>query len=423
MKSFLKLLVSLWITLTVHIPLQFKGFIYKDAILFIKRKKYLYGTLIFPIALGLIYIMILSSNSSISVMVCDFDNTSITKDAFSDIPTFDVDFSSDENCIEVMKSSIKDNSKLFGIVINEGFSEKIENLQTAELYVYYDNSNPSIANLAQWKIDNALIPLKNELVGNFAKELSQKSKDARMHTSLALEIIENTNLVSIKSPIEKADEDLEKLEKLDPHFIVSPIVTRQQGAYDEYSLVEVGAAPLAVILCMFIILMLCSTGVMIDKKTGLIKRIKASNSSMLIYAFAKIAYFTFIAIIQFTIVLLIFILAGASFSISLPLIIKSIIYISLINTLIGMIIGFISDSEGVAVLISLIFSLPMLLLSGMFYPIQIMPKIMQTIVYMLPLERQINMVKEALLFGGEINFPISLVLILSIWLLYLIRKI
>jgi ABC-type multidrug transport system permease subunit len=423
MKPFLRFLISLWITITIYIPLQFKGFIYKDAILFIKRKKYFYGTLIFPIALGLIYIMMLSSTSSIAVMVCDFDNTPITRDAFTNIPTFDVEVSSDENCIEIMKDSIKDNSKLFGVVINEGFSDKIENLQTAELHVYYDNSNPSIASLAQWKIDNALIPLKNELVGNFARELSQKSKDARIHTSLALEIIENSNIQNIKTPIKNADDDLKKIEKLDPYFIVSPIVTRQYGAYEEYSLIEVGIAPLTVILCMFIILMLCSTGVMIDKKTGLIKRIKASNSSMLVYAFAKIAYFTFIATIQFIIVLLIFMLAGASFSISIPLIIKSIIYISLINTLIGMIIGFISDSEGVAVLISLIFSLPMLLLSGMFYPVQIMPKIMQAIVYMLPLDRQINMVKEALLFGGEVTFPILLVFILSAWLLYLIRKV
>ncbi|MFT4297842.1 MAG: ABC transporter permease [Candidatus Woesearchaeota archaeon] len=424
MKSFLKFIFSLGVTITRNIPLQFKGFLYKDAILFVKRKKYFYGTLIFPILLGLIYIMILSSNTSVNMIVCDFDNSQITNDAFLNLPNFEVDIISDSDCVEIMKGKIKDNSILFGVLIEEGFSERLEALQTAELHVYYDNSNPSIASLAQWKIDNALIPFKAELVANFARELSQKSKDARMHTTLALQIIENTDIRTsgISSPLEKADQDLETLEKLDPHFVVSPIVTRQHGAYDEYSIVEVGIAPLVVILCMFIILMLCSTGVMIDKKTGIIKRIKASNASITIYAFAKIAYFTLISAIQFFIVLILFILAGASFSFSFPLIIKAIVYIALINSLIGMIIGFISDSEGVAVLMSLMFSLPMLLLSGMFYPVQIMPRIMQGIVYMLPLERQINMIKNALLFGGEIAFPIVLVSILVIWLAYLIRN-
>jgi len=98
--------------------------------------------------------------------------------------------------------------------------------------------------------------------------------------------------------------------------------------------------------------------------------------------------------------------------------IEALVFISTVNALIGLLIGLISDSEGVAVLISLIITLPLLFLSGMFYPLELMPKIVQWISQLIPLGLETSMLKQALLFGGVISnyyFLIPLGLFLFCW--------
>jgi len=86
-------------------------------------------------------------------------------------------------------------------------------------------------------------------------------------------------------------------------------------------------------------------------------------------------------------------------------------------------IGLISDSEGVAVLFSLIITLPLLLLSGMFYPIEFMPKIMQFFAKIMPLDAEVLMIKKALIFGGTMNnFYFIAPLVLAIICLWFLRK-
>ncbi|MFT4343802.1 MAG: ABC transporter permease [Candidatus Woesearchaeota archaeon] len=415
------------LTVTKRIPLQFYGFLYKDTILLIKKEKYLYLSILFPILLGIIYVLALTSATNINVKVCDYDNTDITRQAVEELREFTITYSTSQDCQDEMIKAVQQNTYLFGIIIDEGFTQSLQDLQSTHIDVYYDNSNPSIATLAQWKIDDALTPFKDNIVREFAQELKEKSGTAQTQTTQALQLIDTAPLSIaqkqiIIAPVKQAEEDLTRLASIDPEFIVSPITTQRKGAYQEYSIVEIGIAPLFAVLSMFIILMLCSTGVMHDRKTGLIKRIKASSSSMITYISAKITYFTFITIIQALLIIGLFILFGASYSISPILLLKALIYIAIINTLIGIIIGYISDNEGVAVLFSLIISLPLLLLSGMFYPVQVMPKIIQFTVSILPLERQIEMLQTALLYGGAIAFPVSLVIILGIPLALLIRK-
>ncbi|MCK5452123.1 MAG: ABC transporter permease, partial [Candidatus Aenigmarchaeota archaeon] len=84
------------------------------------------------------------------------------------------------------------------------------------------------------------------------------------------------------------------------------------------------------------------------------------------------------------------------------LLVKALLFISLVNTFAGIIIGLLSDSEGVAVLISLIITLPLLFLSGMFYPVDLMPFLVRMISDVMLLNTEILMMKQALLFGGVI---------------------
>jgi len=100
-----------------------------------------------------------------------------------------------------------------------------------------------------------------------------------------------------------------------------------------------------------------------------------------------------------------------------------IIFIAVINTLLGMLIGCISENEGIALLFSLIISFPLMLLSGIFFPLQTMPAFVQYLAKLLPLHYQIIAVKSVLLFNLEISSKwIITAIILFMLVYYLIRK-
>ena len=163
-----------------------------------------------------------------------------------------------------------------------------------------------------------------------------------------------------------------------------------------------GIEPLFAVLNLFLILMLCSTGVIYDRKTHLFSRIRVSNSSFATYILSKAVFFTGVSVVQFAVLFLLFSAFGSGYDLSLMLLVKALLFISLVNTFAGVLIGLMSDSEGVAVLISLIITLPLLFLSGMFYPVDLMPFFIRMISEVMLLNAEILMMKQALLFGGTI---------------------
>ncbi len=408
------------------VPLSTWSFVKKDFLLLFRKKKYLYLTISLPLIIGLIYILTLTSGfDGIDIMVCDFDNTQITKEAISGLNDFDTTISSEENCVEDMIHDIKFSKYVFGILIEKGFTKSLEELKQTEMQIFYDNSEPAISSLADWRIDAALVPFKYKLVESIAEEIKTKSANAKEKTELALELSElilTPN--SLKKTIKDIDSDLEKLSDLEVNYMTSPIKTNNKGVHQEYQLIDIGISPLYVVLSLFIILMLCSTGIISDRKINLFARIRASNSSMFSYITAKLIFFLGLSIAQFILLIIIFKLSGANYSISMINIIKTILFISLVNSFIGILIGLISDSEGVSVLISLIITLPMMFLSGMFYPIQLMPKAVKILTEIIPIRAEIMMMKKSLLFGGTIQNEYFLIpLGLFIISLYLIRKV
>ncbi len=418
----------------IQFPISTVGFISKDATMLLRKKKYMYLSLLLPLLIGIIYIFILTgSESNIELTICDLDETDVTKGALNTLTDFktnrlEIDKTYDI-CVERITKDIKSKKSLFGILIPHGFTERLENLEQSKIEVYYDNSDPSVSSIAEWKIDVALEPFETEITKQFSKVIKDKSSEAKQGTELTIDFFETVNVKELNKfadtktmkNLEKANQELETLSTMNSYFLANPIPTEKHGIYSQFKMLEIGIAPLFSILCMFIVLMLTSTSVIQDRKNNLIKRIRASNSTISSYILGKLIFFTMIVLIQFAAIMAIFFMFGAKFSITFTSLILAILFISLTDTLIGIIIGFISDNEGVAVLISLIITLPLLFMSGMFYPVEIMPKIMGIIARSLPLHTQITMMKEAMLFGGEIvmnKFIVPLVLfIISVFLI------
>jgi len=275
-------------------------------------------------------------------------------------------------------------------------------------------------------MDSALTPFKTQLLIGLGNELKSESGSAREKTQLALDLVDYANsgpTARLKTSIKEADMKLERLERIEPRFIASPIVTNNIGVHKEYGIIEVGIAPLFTVLSLFLLLMLCSTGVIYDRKIKLIERIRASNSAMFSYVSSKLIIFFALTVAQFILILILFFAFGARYDLSFILLVKALLFISLVNTLIGFLIGIISDSEGVAVLISLIITLPSLFLSGMFYPLDLMPTVIRWATKIMPLNTEVMMMKQAMLFGGQFSGYYFLVPIgLFILCLILLRR-
>ena len=392
-------------------PQSFIGFLTREYKLLFRKKKYLYLSMALPVILGLIYIFMLGgSATSIPVIVCDYDNTSATRNILGSIGDFDIVYGSGDNCTYELQESLRRREFLFGIVIGKGFTERLDNLQQANIDVYYDNSEPSVSSLVEWKFDLALQPFKNALVYAVGNEIKQQSGDAKEKTGIALEVAEHVGGFSnLKIKLSEVDEELGRMENIDPAYLSNPVSVGKKGIYEEFSIKEVGIAPLFAVLNLFLILMLCSTGVIYDRKTQLFARIRVSNSSFATYILSKAVFFSFISVVQFAVLFLLFSVFGAGYNLSFVLLVKALLFISLVNTFAGILIGLASDSEGVAVLISLIITLPLLFLSGMFYPVDLMPFLVKMISDVMLLNTEILMMKQALLFGGVIAMEYFLI--------------
>jgi len=380
---------------------RFYGYLKKDTMLLYKRKKYLYIFILLPLIIaGLFLFAINPKGYDIQVGVCDFDNTEISEAAFTDLNGFTPIQFEQEGCVEKLKSQIKSGKIDLGIEIGNGFAKNLEDLKQSKLIIYYDNTDVAFSNLVSWKVDQSLDPFKQQIINKLNQELKSKISSIREGTEVLLEF--SSISPSLENRAIKIDDDLRKLEELDTQFLTRPIWTEKIPVYEEGLEKDVGITYIFPILAIFITLMLASTSIIYDKNTNFITRVKATTSPAS-YVLAKTLFFTTLVLIQFLIILLLFMANGAKFSLPIGGVIKLILFIGIIDTLIGFIIGLITDNEGIAVLFSLMISFPLMLVSGIFFPIQALPKIVQWIGRTLPLQHQINAAKSVLLFGQTIT--------------------
>ena len=397
------------------------AYLKKDTLLLVKRKKYLYLFILLPLIIATLFLFALNPKDyNIKVGICDFDQTDISKASFQNLKGFKPIVLENENCLQKMQTQIEQGKINIGMEIGKGFSENLQNLQQSKLIVYYDNTDISFSNLISWKIDQSLQPFKSQIIDNLNQELNFKVKSIRGGVDVALEFSSSSS--SLTNEIKETDDELKSLEEMNTEFLVNPIWTDKRPIYSEDLKKDAGIIYIFPILAIFIILMLASTSIIYDKNCGFITRVKASSSPIL-YILAKLIFFTALVAIQFLIILILFMLYGAQYAISPLAILQLILFVGIINTTLGLIIGLIANNEGIAVLFSLMISFPLMLISGVFFPVQALPKTIQWINPILPLHHQINAAKSVLLFGQSFQATwIYFAMALSGILYYLIRK-
>ncbi len=403
--------------ISTHI--KFYGYLKKDFVLLYKRKKYLYTFILLPILISLIFLLVLNpSNYIIKAGVCNLDSQKVSQELFSDLDNFETTILPLENCEENLKLDVQKGKYSLGIIVPEGFSDNLENLKQSKLIVYYDSTDVAFAELISWKLDSSLEPFEKQIVDNLNKEFTSNVASARKGITL----IKNELPSSISKNLKESEDNLKNLEEMDTEFLVNPIWTDKRSVSEKDLQKDAGLVFVFPILALLITLMLSSTSLIYDKKTNFLIRVKSSTSPA-IFVLAKLLFFTILVFVQFGIISSLFMLYGARYPINLLNIFELVLSIAMIDTLLGFIIGLLSENEGIAVLFSLIISFPLMLISGIFFPIQTLPTFVQWVSKILPLNYQITSAKAVLLFNQNIsNLWMIYVVVLFGLTWYLIRK-
>ena len=385
----------------------------KEYYLLLRRRKFMVMVLALPILLGAVFALStsLTSLGKINIGICDFDKSPQTNQMVQSLQQqFTVEILPEDGCIDIMGERIKQEQFLLGINIPQGFSDKLNKLQQATIYLYFDNSKPQLATTLDYLILRGLTDYKSSTLSGAQSELSENIEDIR-ETALTVQSVVNASSAIIPGPtfltIKQQTDDfvdlMNLLYEMDIAFLADPVHMEKRGIYPEVNTLAVSFAIVFCILSLFSSFMLCSTNLIFDRDNNFIIMVKTSGSSFFTYITSKLVVFNGVALLQLGLVFVIFLAMGAVFSIDLISLSASFLIISSLNILIGMTIGLISENETVAVLTSLIFTLPFLFLSGAFFPTELFPDAIRLVTDVFPLNIEIILLKKVVTFA----FPIS----------------
>lgn len=167
-------------------------------------------------------------------------------------------------------------------------------------------------------------------------------------------------------------------------------------------------------ILMLICAMMTSVSIVREKERGTMEVLLVSPVKPFSVILAKaIPYFVVSAFILMTIICLSVFLIKVPVSGSLLWIVLVSLLFILVSLSIGILISTLVSQQEVAILISgMVLMLPTMLLSGMLFPIESMPKVLQWIAYCVPAKWYIEAVKVMMIQGLGIRYCLDAVLVL-----------
>ena len=177
-------------------------------------------------------------------------------------------------------------------------------------------------------------------------------------------------------------------------------------------------------LLMLVCAMMTSISIVREKEKGTMEVLLVSPTKPLMIIVAKLVPYLVIAFTILSIILLM-----SSFVLGVPIkgslfwiYVVSTIYILLALSL-GILVSTIAETQLVALLISaMLFMMPVIMLSGMMFPIESMPKILQCISAIVPTRYYISAMRKLMIMGTgieEIYFEVSILISMLIALMSL----
>lgn len=273
-----------------------------------------------------------------------------------------------------------------------------------ELYKMIDSEEEGQALFRQGKVRMALIVESGKLKGESEIQLLVDATDPNEATQLsayATQIAVESGKVKVES--ENANSNAKPLSSftfhLSPDQGIAPVIKllynpQLRGAYNFVP----GVMGLILIL---ICAMMTSVGIVKEKEIGTMEVLLVSPMKPVYIILAKATPYLLLSLVNIaTILSLSYFLLDVPINGSLLLLVGVSVLYALVALCLGLLISTIADTQQAAMLISaVVLMLPVILLSGMVFPIENMPEILQVISNIVPAKWYIIAVKDIMIKG------------------------
>lgn len=229
-------------------------------------------------------------------------------------------------------------------------------------------------------------------------------------------------IISLTNELEQTTIVLDEYTSRNPRSIVSAVRLDARQVYGERTYFQFLSPGLISAILMFIMLFIASAAIVSERKKGTMARNFLAPLPIPVFLLQKILYLLILAVIQ----LILMFLISAFFGVYIPLTLSLLIVVCTVSitfVCLGMFIGAASKTENTALLTSLVVGLPMLFLSGLFFPFEIMPPFMKMIGSNLPLTLSTINLERIIIYHTQIDYSIVWKLVLTSVLLFVLTYI
>mgnify|MGYP002900060449 FL=1 len=299
-----------------------------------------------------------------------------------------------------------------------------------ELYKMIDSEEEGQVLFRQGKIRMALIVESGKVKGESEIQLLVDATDPNEATQLsayATQIAVESGKLKVES--ENANSNAKHLSPFTFHFStgkgIVPTISllynpQMKGAYNFVP----GVMGLILIL---ICAMMTSVGIVKEKEIGTMEVLLVSPMKPVYIILAKATPYLLLSLVNIaTILALSYFLLDVPINGSLPLLVCVSVLYALVALCLGLLISTIADTQQAAMLISaVVLMLPIILLSGMMFPIENMPVILQVISNIVPAKWYIIAVKDIMIKGlgfGSVLQEVGVLVLMAVVLIGLSVK-
>jgi ABC-2 type transport system permease protein len=249
-------------------------------------------------------------------------------------------------------------------------------------------------------LDNSLQKLDALQVTNASSDLKEIISEIE-YASLSFNTI-RLNVLSLSDKISSTQELFSDLTSKDPGFVAEPVAFSSREAFGELRFIDFLFPGVMIVILMMVSILMPAVSLVRDKSSGLLQRILISPTSLeFIIAEKSFASFV-ISMLQVPVILLIgIIFFGINVTAAniFPIILVSTIAIFTFVFL-GIALASFSKTESTALMAAMLFIIPMIFLSGIFIPVEVMPSFIRDLASILPLSLASRLFQGAMLEGA-----------------------
>lgn len=381
---------QIWIRYSILLPekrremnkssARFLSFVKKEFLHILRDTRTLMVLLVMPVVMIVLFGFALSTElKSVKVGVFTPTDDIFTRkliDRIGESEYFTIVFDAPDK--DALDAAFLNNTIEVGMIFQDNFYSTISHDGRASVQILLDGTNMNIAQMAQFYLRN--------IIGTSVQELAQEvvMADPELSLNLPVEIKPTTSM--LYNPQMKSS----------------------------FNFVPGVMGMILTLVCS----MMTSVSIVREKERGTMEVLLVSPVKPFLVILAKtIPYFVISALnLATTILLAIYLLQVPVSGSMLWVVMISLLYI-MVSLSLGILVSTLVSTQQEAILISaMVFLMPTLLLSGMLFPIESMPVILQYVSYIIPARWYIDAMKALMIQGVSVKYCIDLVAILFAFL-------